>query len=102
MLPDRKIALTRKSEDRFKRIKQSTGQSVNQQANEKYFSSLENGYKVNLIQIDKPDMGDIKLEKATWLGECQKIVELTLKDLYPTATNEEAALLWALHVESQV
>ena len=48
MLPDRKIALTKKAEDRLKRIKQSSGESINQLASERFFLSLENNIILNL------------------------------------------------------
>ncbi|WP_433924552.1 DndE family protein [Vreelandella sp. 21] len=102
MLPDRKISLTKKAEERLKRIKQSTGQSVNQLANEKFFLSLETNAKFDVRNSEKPTMGDIKLEKSTWLGECQTLVEVSLKNLYPSANEDDAALLWALHIESTI
>ncbi len=102
MLPDRKIALTKKAEDRLKRIKQSSGESINQLASEKFFLSLENNIILNLKDLERPAMGIIKLDKAVWLGECQALVEVALKNLYPSASPDEAALLWALHIENSL
>lgn len=100
MLPDRKISLTKKAEDRLKRIRQVTGQGVNQLANERFFLSLESKTRFDIKTYEKPTMGDIKLEKSSWLGECQTLVEISLANIYPNTTEDEAALLWALHIES--
>lgn len=102
MLPDRKISLTKRTEERLKRIKQLTKQNINQLANEMFFSSMENAHKFQLGKLPKIEMGEIKLDKATWLGECQTAAEILLRDLYPTATKEELAILWALHIDSVV
>lgn len=100
MLPNRKISLTKKAEEHLKRARQSTGQGVNQLANEKYFLSIEKDAIFSTTKLEKPAMGDIKLDKFAWLGDCKTAVELSLRQLYPTASEEEAALLWALHIES--
>lgn len=100
MLPDKKISLTKKAEDKLKRIKQATGQGVNQLANERFFISLEKGVNLSSREKERPVMGDIKLDKSAWLGDCQAAVETSLKELYPSATEEESAILWALHIES--
>ncbi|PJX12559.1 DNA sulfur modification protein DndE [Halomonas sp. 141] len=102
MLTDRKFSLTKKTEDRLKRAKQASGQSINQLANENFFLSLEKNFKVRLENLERPTMGTIKLDKSTWLGECQVVVEVALKNLYPSASPDEAAILWALHVESGI
>lgn len=102
MLPDRKISLTKKAEERLKRIKQASGLGVNHLANEKFFASVESNIKFNIETYEKPPMGVIKLEKSAWLGECQIMVEVVLKHLYPSANEDEAALLWALHIESSI
>ncbi|MBH8581095.1 DndE family protein [Bisbaumannia pacifica] len=100
MLPDKKISLTKKAEDKLKRIKQTTGENVNQLANERFFTSLEKGVILSNREKERPAMGDIKLEKSAWLGDCQSVVEAALKRLYPNVTKDEAAILWALHIES--
>lgn len=99
MLPNR-FALTAQSEERLKREKQRTGVPPNILARELFFRSIEVG---PVIDINKElTMGKMHLEKTTWLGELESATESAIQAFYGRISREDAARVWALHIEREI
>lgn len=95
MLPNR-MNLSKKTEERLRRLKQNTGINPNISARLAFFRSYEKGftYKNTAIKLD----GGLTLDKITWLGETGIFIELLLKEKYPNLEGKELAKAWAAHV----
>ncbi len=89
--------LNKAVEDELKRQKEQTGITPNVAARIAFFKSIEAGFvydKSQQVQLN----GNLKLDKATWLGMTQLVTELLLKQRYPDFTDKELLTAWAWHI----
>lgn len=100
MLPNR-MQLNRTVEDQLKKLKNQTGITPNIAARIAFFRSIETNYVFHAGNNYKLD-GSMVLDKHTWLGKTQMIVELLLKNKYPELSYRDLQLAWASHVENGI
>ncbi len=97
MLPNR-FALTQQTEEKLKREKQRSGISPNILARELFFTSIEKGI------VTEPSkeitFGKMMLEKTVWLGDLEDITEAILLSYYGKLDKNDAARIWALHIQA--
>lgn len=92
----RTLRLNRSTEEQLKKLKSYTGVTPNVMARIAFFHSIESGYKY--ISNDYLNNGNLALDKLTWLGESELIVETLLRSMYPNATPKQLEQAWAAHV----
>lgn len=97
MLPNR-MQLSRTVEDQLKKLKSQTGLTPNVTARIAFFKAVENGPIYLPNENHKLD-GILVLDKYTWLGKTQLIVELILRKKYPDFSSKNLQHAWAFHVE---
>lgn len=98
MLPNN-FNLNKATEDRLKLLKVRTAIPPNVSSRIAFFKSLASGFESrdwNYYVVD----GALKLDKLTWLGSSQLVIETVLKNKYPHVTSAgEIQKIWAMHVE---
>jgi len=97
MLPNR-MQLNRTVEEQLKKLKVHTGITPNVSARIAFFRSIESEYTYQPNIEYKLD-GSLTLDKFTWLGKTQLVIELLLKQKYPELEGKELQVAWASHVE---
>lgn len=100
MLPNR-MQLNKGVEEQLKKLKASTGITPNVSARIAFFRSIESGYRYQPSVEYKLD-GSLTLDKFTWLGKTQLVIELLLKQYYPNLEGKDLQVAWAAHVEHGV
>lgn len=100
MLPNR-MQLTKTVEEQLKRLKTYTDITPNVSARIAFFRSVESGFTFTESDEKKLD-GTLTLDKITWLGETQLIIEQVLKLKYPELKGKSLQSAWAAHVEDGI
>ncbi|MBT41820.1 MAG: DNA sulfur modification protein DndE [Idiomarina sp.] len=98
MLPN-SFSLNKTTEDRLKLLKLRTGVAPNVSARLAFFKSIHSGFKATNWGDYVID-GGLRLDKLTWLGSNQLVIETVLKSYYPRIESvTEMQRVWAMHVE---
>ena len=101
MLPDKRFALMKSTEDNLKKLKNYTGIAPITSSRIAFFRSIETEFRYNKDQNIILD-GSLSFDKYTWLGETRTVVELVLKMYYPDFDSEQYPKAWAAHVEDGI
>lgn len=81
----------------LRRLQSNTGLTANISSRVAFFISLEKGYRFN-PKTDTVEHDGRELDKHTWLGDNAEIVEMLLKETYPSFTNQELYKAWVSHI----
>lgn len=97
MLPN-KMKISVNATNSLKRLQGNTGLTVNIGARLAFFTSIERGFRFNPA-TDKVEHNGRELDKHTWLGDHGKVIELLLKETYPSFTKLQFHDAWIAHVD---
>lgn len=99
MLPNR-MNLKKQTEEQLKRLKVYTGVTPNVSARMAFFRSIESGFEFQdeSIVLD----GSLNLDKVTWLGGLELVIETLLRKKYPSLSSKQLEQAWAAHVEDGI
>ncbi len=95
MLPN-DMKISAKAFNSLKRLQSNIGLTVNIGARLAFFTSIERGFTYQGQEIE---LTQRSLDKLTWLGDYSSLVELLLKEKYPTLNKQEMHKAWGSHVE---
>ncbi len=99
MLP-RTMRLKRQTEEQLKKLKAYTGVTPNVSSRIAFFRSLESGFRFSGESINLD--GSLVLDKVTWLGDLELVIETLLRKHYPALSSKEFEQAWAAHVEDGI
>jgi DNA sulfur modification protein DndE len=97
MLPN-KMKISERATTSLRRLQSNTGLTANISSRVAFFLSLEKGHRFN-PKNDRVDHDGRELDKHTWLGDNSEIVEMLLKETYPSLTKQELYKAWVNHVD---
>lgn len=80
------------------RLQSNTGLTPNISARIAFFKSIGGTYRYNPSK-DEVDTKGRELDKHSWLGDNVDIVEMLLKQTYPTLSKRELYNAWVKHVD---
>jgi DNA sulfur modification protein DndE len=95
MLPN-KMKISDKAFSSLRRLHINVGLTINIGARLAFFTSIERGYT---YQGEEIELKQRELDKHTWLGENSSLVEMLLKQKYPTLNKQEMYRAWGSHVD---
>ncbi|WP_349618327.1 DNA sulfur modification protein DndE [Azotobacter salinestris] len=95
MLPH-KMKISDKAFNALKRLQNNTGLTVNVGARLAFFASIERGYVWSGEEIE---LKQRELDKYTWLGDYGDLVEMLLKQKYPSLEVKDYYKAWGSHVD---
>ena len=95
MLPN-KMKISDKAFNSLRRLQNNVGLTVNIGARLAFFTSIERGHR---YQGEAIELNQRELDKHTWLGEHSKLVEMLLKERYPTLNKQGMHRAWGSHIE---
>lgn len=95
MLPQ-KMKISEKAFNSLRRLQNNTGLTVNIGARLAFFASIERGFTWNGEDIQ---LTQRELDKYTWLGDHEDIVEMLLKQKYPNLEAKDYYKAWGCHVD---
>ncbi|WP_415892548.1 DNA sulfur modification protein DndE [Neptuniibacter sp. PT8_73] len=99
MLPNR-MHLKKQTEEQLKRLKNYTGINPNVSARVAFLRSMESGFRFTGEPVNLD--GSLNLDKVTWLGELELVIETLLRKHYPELSSKELEQAWASHVEDGI
>lgn len=97
MLPN-KMKISERATNSLRRLQGNTGLTANVSARVAFFLSLEKGHRYN-PKTDTIEHTGRELDKHTWLGDNAEIVEMLLKETYPSLTKQELYKAWVSHID---
>ena len=97
MLPN-KMKISERATTSLRRLQSNTGLTANISARVAFFLSLEKGHRFN-PKTDSVEHDGRELDKHTWLGDNAEIVEMLLKETYPSFTKQELYKAWVSHID---
>ena len=92
----RTLRLNRSTEDQLKKLKSHTGITPNVMSRIAFFISVESGFKYS--SNDYTNNGSLALDKLTWLGDLELVIETLLREMYPNTSQKFLEQAWAAHV----
>ncbi len=95
MLPNT-MKISPKAFSSLRRLQSNVGLTVNIGARLAFFTSIERGYR---YQGEEIELNQRALDKHTWLGEFSSLVEMLLREKYPTLNKQELYRAWGRHVD---
>lgn len=97
MLPN-KMRISERALKSLLRFQTNTGLTPNIGARIAFFKSIEGNYRYNPNRSNVDTKGR-ELDKHSWLGDHLEIVEMLLRQKYPTFNNRELYNAWNKHVD---
>lgn len=97
MLPN-KMRISERALKSLMRLQGNTGLTPNVGARIAFFKSIEGSYRYRPDR-DTIDTKGRELDKHSWLGNNPEIVEMLLKQMYPSLSNKELYNAWNKHVD---
>ncbi len=97
MLPN-KMKISERATNSLRRLQGNTGLTANVSARVAFFLSLEKGHRYD-PKTDTVEHTGRELDKHTWLGDNAEIVEMLLKENYPSLTQQELYKAWVSHID---
>lgn len=97
MLPN-KMRISERALKALMRLQGNTGLTPNIGARIAFFKSIEGSFRFRPGQ-DIIDTKGRELDKHSWLGDHPEIVEMLLKQMYPSVSNKELYNAWNKHVD---
>lgn len=95
MLPQ-KMKISDKAFNSLRRLQNNTGLTVNIGARLAFFASIERGFTWDGSDIEFKQR---ELDKYTWLGDYAELVEMLLKQKYPSLDEKSYYKAWGSHVD---
>lgn len=95
MLPQ-KMKISDKAFNSLRRLQNNTGLTVNIGARLAFFASIERGFTWDGSDIEFKQR---ELDKYTWLGDHVDLVEMLLKQKYPSLEVKDYYKAWGSHVD---
>ncbi len=95
MLPQ-KMKISEKAFVSLRRLQINTGLTVNIGARLAFFASIERGFTWNGEDIQ---LTQRELDKYTWLGDYEDVVEMLLRQKYPSLELKNYYKAWGSHVD---
>ncbi len=97
MLPN-KMRISEKALKSLMRLQGNTGLTPNIGARVAFFKSIEGSYRYN-PEKDLIDTKGRELDKHSWLGDHPEIVEMLLRQIYPSLNKRELYYAWIKHID---
>lgn len=97
MLPN-KMRISEKALKSLMRLQGNTGLTPNIGARIAFFKSIEGSFRYNPNRHTIDTKGR-ELDKHSWLGDHPEIIEMLLKQTYPSLSNRELYHAWNKHVD---
>ncbi len=95
MLPQ-KMKISDKAFNSLRRLQNNTGLTVNIGARLAFFASIERGFTWDGKDIE---LKQRELDKYTWLGDHVDLVEMLLRQKYPSLEVKDYYKAWGSHVD---
>lgn len=95
MLPQ-KMKISDKAFNSLRRLQNNTGLTVNVGARLAFFASIERGFTWDGSDVE---LKQRELDKHTWLGEYGDLVEMLLRQKYPSLEVKDYYKAWGSHVD---
>lgn len=97
MLPN-KMKISERATNSLRRLQNNTGLTVNISSRLAFFTSLERGFRYDTETTQVEHTGR-ELDKHTWLGDNADIVEMLLKEAYPSLNKQDIYKAWVSHID---
>ncbi len=95
MLPQ-KMKISDRAFNSLRRLQNNTGLTINISARLAFFTSIERGHSWDGEDIE---LKQRELDKYTWLGDHINLVEMLLKQKYPSLEEKDYYKAWASHID---
>lgn len=97
MLPN-KMRISERALKSLMRLQGNTGLTPNIGARVAFFKSIEGSYRYNPAK-NLIDTKGRELDKHSWLGDHPEIIEMLLRQTYPSLNKRELYYAWISHVD---
>lgn len=92
------MKISERATNSLRRLQSNTGLTANISSRVAFFLSIEKGHRFN-PKTDGIEHDGRELDKHTWLGDNVEIVEMLLKETYPSLTKQELYKAWVSHID---